>query len=111
MCYNNNIERVINMLLLGVLIFNTANLFLVSGPKSHDYVRAGTAEGLLSLFYYFIIALFFVLCFILFAECGVVYAVLCLVQFMNYLLFWKKKWYSRCLMFTIIQFCTKKEIM
>ncbi len=111
MCYNNNIERVINMLLLGVLIFNTANLLLVLGTKSHDNVREGTAEGILSFFYYFIVALIIVLGFKLPAECGVVYAVLCLVQFMNYLLFWKKKWYSRCLMFTMIQFCTKKEIL
>ena len=50
MCYNNNIERVINMLLLGVLIFNTANLLLVSGTKSHDNVREGTAIFFL-LFY------------------------------------------------------------
>ena len=99
------------MLLLGVLIFNTANLLLVSGTKSHDNVREGTAEGILSFFYYFIIALIIVLGFKLPAECGVVYAVLGLVQFINYLLFWKKKWYSRCLMFTIIQLCTKKEIL
>lgn len=36
------------MLLLGVLIFNTANLLLVSGTESHDNVREGTAEGILS---------------------------------------------------------------
>lgn len=99
------------MLLLGVLIFNTANLLLVLGVKSHDNVREGTAEDILSFFYYFIVALIIVFGFKLPAECGVVYAVLCLVQFMNYLLFYKKKWYSRCLMFTMIQFCTKKEIL
>ena len=99
------------MLLLGVLIFNTANLLLVSGTKSHDNVREGTAEGILSFFYYFIIALIIVLGFKLPAECGVVYAVLCLVQFINYLLFWKKKWYSRCLMFTMIKKKKKKEIL
>lgn len=99
------------MLLLGVLIFNTVNLLYVSGTKSHDNIREGTAECILSFFYYFIVALIIVLGFKLPAECGVTYAILCLVQFMNYLLFWKKKWYSRCLMFTVIQFCTKKEIM
>ena len=56
------------MLLLGVLIFNTANLLLVSGTKSHDNVREGTAEGILSFFYYFIIALIIVLGFKLPAE-------------------------------------------
>ena len=47
MCYNNNIERMINMLLLGVLIFNTENVLLVSGIKTKDKVRAGTTEGII----------------------------------------------------------------
>lgn len=38
------------------------------------------------------------------------YAVMCCVYAVIYLLFHNRKWYSRFLPYTIIQFCTKKEI-
>lgn len=98
------------MMLLGVIIFNVANFLMVFGAGPSKNGEDEAAQDVISFFYYFIIALILILGLKLPGECTATFSTLCLVHIITNLLFWNKKWYSRCLIFTMIQFCTGKEV-